>query len=407
MNTAKLESFLTSRLPEYLNLLERMVRTNSYSLNPDGVRRVAEITTSAFATFGFTAETVPCTDERYGSHLFISRRRESDSAIVFVSHLDTVFSQEEENQNNFSWRVDGARIYGPGTMDIKGGTVVVYMMLDALRALSPEVFERTDWLLGLNAAEEPGVPDFADRLKERTSKATKACLVFESGKCREESFRIVTSRKGRVQFRIEVEGRAAHSGTSHERGANAVREIARIVESIEALTNYDETLTCNVGVIGGGEVSNRVPHSAWAIGEIRSFRDEPFERAKRFISELAENPTVRSVSDNFSCRVKVSMENLTAPWPPEERSLRLFNLWRESARELGVDAKEEARGGLSDANRFWADYPTLDGLGPSGDNDHCSERSADGSKDQEYVNADSFVPKAMLNVLSILKLLGE
>ncbi len=42
--------------------------------------------------------------------------------------------------------------------------------------------------------------------------------------------------------------------------------------------------------------------------------------------------------------------------------------------------------GLSDGNLIWDVVPTLDGLGPSGDNDHCSERSADGSKLPEYVD---------------------
>jgi len=46
-------------------------------------------------------------------------------------------------------------------------------------------------------------------------------------------------------------------------------------------------------------------------------------------------------------------------------------------------------------------------LGPWGDNDHCSERSADGSKLPEYIEVTSFVPKAELNTRAILKLIRE
>jgi len=53
---------------------------------------------------------------------------------------------------------------------------------------------------------------------------------------------------------------------------------------------------------------------------------------------------------------------------------------------------------------IWDAVPTLDGLGPWGDNDHCSERSADGSKVPEYVLASSFVPKALVNVEAIAEL---
>jgi glutamate carboxypeptidase len=72
---------------------------------------------------------------------------------------------------------------------------------------------------------------------------------------------------------------------------------------------------------------------------------------------------------------------------------------------LGIRITPEKRGGLSDGNWLWQHFPTFDGLGPVGSNAHCSERSVDGSKDQEYVSIPSFVPKASLNTLAILKLL--
>jgi glutamate carboxypeptidase len=48
--------------------------------------------------------------------------------------------------------------------------------------------------------------------------------------------------------------------------------------------------------------------------------------------------------------------------------------------------------------------PTLDGLGPYGDNDHCSERSADGSKLPEFIEIGAFLPKALLNTRAIEEL---
>ena len=69
-----------------------------------------------------------------------------------------------------------------------------------------------------------------------------------------------------------------------------------------------------------------------------------------------------------------------------------------------MPVSSEERGGLSDGNLIWDAVPTLDGLGPWGDNDHCSERSPDGSKLPEYVEMNRFVPKALLNVTAILKM---
>jgi glutamate carboxypeptidase len=60
---------------------------------------------------------------------------------------------------------------------------------------------------------------------------------------------------------------------------------------------------------------------------------------------------------------------------------------------------------VSDANHIWDSVPTIDGLGPSGDQAHCSERGKGSLNGQEYVERDSFVPKAALNVAGLLKLL--
>ena len=59
--------------------------------------------------------------------------------------------------------------------------------------------------------------------------------------------------------------------------------------------------------------------------------------------------------------------------------------WSAAAEELEVVALQTWRGGLSDGNMTWHAIPTLDALGPAGGNGHCSEKSADGSKDQEYI----------------------
>ena len=54
-----LRSYLESRLPDALDLLHRLVTTNSYTGNADGVNRVGDLTAEAFQELGFTAERVP------------------------------------------------------------------------------------------------------------------------------------------------------------------------------------------------------------------------------------------------------------------------------------------------------------------------------------------------------------
>ena len=115
---------------------------------------------------------------------------------------------------------------------------------------------------------------------------------------------------------------------------------------------------------------------------------------------------MRSLVDRYPCEVRVEILNETPPWPRNPSTDHLANIWQESGTELGLPINIEERGGLSDGNMLWHAVPTLDGLGPWGDNDHCSERSSDGAKMPEYVEVASFVPKAAINTVGILKLLG-
>jgi glutamate carboxypeptidase len=183
-------------------------------------------------------------------------------------------------------------------------------------------------------------------------------------------------------------------------------QLAHTLQRIAALTDHSRELTFNVGTVSGGTVLNRVPHEAFAEGEFRAYTPEVYEQAKTALLALGGAGQVHSPVDHYACTVKVEIPTEIRPWPRNPDTDRLAAVWQEAGKALGIPVNVEERGGLSDGNLLWDAVPTLDGLGPWGDNDHCSERSADGSKLPEYVEVSSFVPKAALNACAILKLLG-
>jgi glutamate carboxypeptidase len=321
-----------------------------------------------------------------------------------ISHLDTVFPPEEEARNDFRWLVEGDRIYGPGTHDIKGGTVMIWLVLSALAAQTPAVFEDITWKLLWNSSEETLSQDFGDLCRARFDPQTLAALVFESeGRLGKERLMVV-ARKGRATWRVTASGRGSHAGSKHRHGANAIVQLAHLIPTIAGLTDYSRELTFNVGTVSGGTVLNRVPHLATAEGELRAFAPEIYAEAKTALLSLSGPGKVHSPVDRFPCDVNVEILTESRPWPRNPETDRLAEVWQQAGSELGIPMSIEARGGLSDGNLIWDVLPTLDGLGPWGDNDHCSERSADGSKVPEFVEMTSFVPKAVLNTVAILKL---
>ncbi len=399
MNSAALVSFLESQLPAALGWLEKMVGANSFTRNPAGVAEVARLTEECFSPLGFTAERVQAENPEFGEHLFLRRPGRSGRTVWLVTHLDTVFPPEEEAREDFHWRPEPGegRIYGPGTVDIKGGTMVLWLTLLGLREADAALFDEIEWVVAANAAEEALSPDFGAACRERSREKAEAVLVFEGGRKAGDEFTLVTGRKGKGDFRISVSGRASHAGSQHAEGRNAIVELAHAVQHVSTLTSVEKQRTVNVGNISGGTVVNRVPHAAAAELEMRAFHPGAFDEAKAAILSRSGPGLVVDGAE-----VSVTQLGETAPWPCTESTQALFGTWSRAATELGWTAVAEQRGGLSDANYLHPIGPTLDGLGPSGGSAHCSERSADGTKVPEYVETGSIVPKAVLNTVAIL-----
>lgn len=174
---ASLPDFLESQMPAALEMLRQMVGINSFTGNREGVNKLSRFTAQCFAPLGFTAEFVPSVNPNYGDHLVLTRHGGSKKMLAMVSHLDTVFSPEEETRNHFHWQPDGDRIYGPGTHDIKGGTVMMWLVLQALQTQAPAVFEEITWKLFWNSSEETFSQDFGDVCRARLDRDTLAALV--------------------------------------------------------------------------------------------------------------------------------------------------------------------------------------------------------------------------------------
>lgn len=395
----KIETYLQENLSQYLDLLRQWVEVNSFTANGEGVNQVADLTAAAFSDLGFTDERIPSENIQLGNHLVLTKLGTSDQRIGLITHLDTVFPPEEEIANDFHWRIEGDQIYGPGTNDIKGGTLLIFMLMDVLKRFAPDEFNSVTWVILANAAEETLSPDFGALCRERLEGGT-AALVFEAGFREENIYQLVTQRKGMATYRVEVEGKSSHAGSSHPLGANAIIQLARTVEQIAALTDYENELTFNVGVIEGGVVTNRVPHLAEAHGEMRSFNLDVYHQAIEDLLDLKNQKTITSL-DDYPCTIDIEITSKMDPWPQNPKTESLFSIWVQAGMELGFQVNRESRGGLSDGNNTWKTLPTIDGLGPMGRNGHCSERSVDGSKDQEYANLSSFAPKTLLNFVAV------
>ena len=368
--------------------LERLVAINSFTQNRDGVLACGEYCRTMFEPLGFESELVRSVLEPCGDHLFLHRA--GGVPLVLVGHLDTVYPPGTE----FAWRDEGERVHGPGVADIKGGIVVLW---DALRRL-PEL-DRFDLRIFLNASEEGGCPDFSKLARDRVRDDTRACLVFEPGyDLGDGSTSVVTARKGSGRFHVDVHGREAHSGNEHDKGANALRELARFIETVESWTDYESDVTWTVGTAQGGTAANCVPGHAQCSVDMRVWTPEAMGEGRKRLMALAGDGSVQSGDGKSRCRIEIREIPAYPPWPRNNASDKLAAQVSALGETLGQPIRPLERRGGSDGAFLWDLAPTIDGLGVIGRDMHCSVHDPDTGREQESIEKASLARRANLAV---------
>ena len=362
-------------LPSYLADLERLVNTDCGSYTKAGVDSVGQWTAEFLERLGgkveqrahdTLGETVVATFEGAAG---------AGPRLLLIGHLDTVFDEGTAAARPF--RVEDGKAFGPGVTDMKSGLLAGLYAIQAVRdALGGLPFERLVFVA--NPDEEIGSPSSSPHIRALAANAD-ACLVLE---CARANGDIVSARKGILDLRLTVHGRAAHAGVEPEKGRNAIVEAARLVRELQALNGRWEGVTVNPGVISGGTRPNVVPERCTLEVDIRAVARDDLEAAEAAIRELASATVVPDT--------RVEVEEMGRHWPMEklERSGRLVEHVQAVAKRLGFEVRDTLTGGASDANTTAGlGVPTIDGLGPIGGNDHSPA---------EYLDVDSIVPRTTL-----------
>ena len=254
--------------------------------------------------------------------------------------MDTVFDPGTAAERPF--RIEDGIAYGPGVTDMKSGLLAG---LYALKAIIGErgglPFERLVFVA--NPDEEIGSPTSTPHIRELARRRWTSRLVLE---CARANGDIVSARKGILDLRITVHGRAAHAGVEPEKGRSAILEAARIVADLHALNGRWPGVTVNVGVIAGGTRPNVVAERCYARGR------RP-RRSTREALEAAEAEIRRDRRPRPRSRTRPSSSSRWPRWWPMEkleRSGRLVEHAQAVAGALGFEVDDASTGGASDAN---------------------------------------------------------
>lgn len=346
---------------EFVAFVSRLCEIESPTDRPETQAAVHAILGSALAELGFDVRIVRARRggaQRSGDHLLASPagRARGVPTQLLVGHTDTVWPLE--TLERMPVRIDDGRLFGPGTLDMKGGLTMAIFALRALRRLGvePEVTP----VLFLNSDEEVGSPD-SKRHVRRLARASSRALVLEPALGLDG--RIKTTRKGVGRFEIVVQGKAAHAGLDPTAGASAIVELAHVIHRLDSLNDPERGTTLNVGLVDGGTRPNVVAARARASVDVRVTTVEEGHALEEKIR------AIRPVTPGVTLKVDGGMG--IRPLERTPRNARLWEYARVVGDTLGLSLRDGSAGGASDGNTTSQFTATLDGLGCVGDGAHA------------------------------------
>jgi len=231
-------------------------------------------------------------------------------SLMLNGHTDTVPAYDMDIPP-FTPKVDGGRLYGRGSLDMKGGLGAMAMAVIALDRAKARL--SGDLVLAAVVGEEEkseGTEDIVLR-----GPKTDAAIIGEPS-----DLEIQPSHRGLEWLDVHFYGKAAHGGQA-DRGVNAISMAARFINSVEKdlLPRLRErksknTLppTLNLGVISGGQQPSSVADHCIVKMDRRWIPEETLQQVFEEIYQVFDE--IKKEDPRFKAELKrntVGMKTMT------------------------------------------------------------------------------------------------
>jgi glutamate carboxypeptidase len=364
----QLLAYLRDHQQEMVDQLQQFIALESPTNHKPSVDQLGMVLAEQLRQLGAAVEILPQTEV---GDVIRARWGQGDDGLLILSHMDTVW--DVGTVTGRPTTVEDGKLYGVGSMDMKGGIVIALWALRALR--EHNVFPDQQITYLLNSDEETGSQVSGGIIEEE---ALKHRAVFVTEPPEHGAYK--TARKGVSSYRVTATGRAAHAGAEHAQGVNAIEELARQILIIQGMTDYEIGTTANVGVVEGGTRGNVVPAQASAQVNVRATTRANAIKIDEQMHALKPHHPEATIEVEGGIGV-----------PPMERTPEIAALFKQAqslAREMGIEITEGSTGGGSDGNRTAAlGVPTFDGMGVVGEGGHSIH---------EYAVIDSLSERAAI-----------
>jgi acetylornithine deacetylase len=335
---------------------------------------------------------------------------ENGRSLAFSGHIDVVTPEPVADWTYDPWdaTIEDGRMYGRGTMDMKGGIAAFVHAYEVLESLGVEL--KGDLLLQTTIEEEAGGVGGVLSALERGYQPDAAIIP--------EPFQLPNvgiAGAGVSYFRITVPGKAAHTARKY-RGVNAIGNATTIYRALEELDSerrerisYDPAVrkdpeaegsvtNLSVSVAKSGDWVSKVPGEAVLTGRIGW---PPGERSEEVRQEVADAVMSAAQDDPWLAEHEPKIEWFGWDADPheidtDEEIVQLATTHAERTTG-GETSYVGGLGGLDE--RFYVlyyDIPAIS-VGPRGWGGHGAD---------EYVELESLVETAQTLALTAMEWCG-
>ena len=276
----------------------------------------------------------------------VARGSGGGRSLILNAHMDTVGVAGMTDP--FVPRLDGGRLYGRGSYDMKGSLAACMLATAEARCRGL----RGDVILTAVSDEE-----FASVGTEAIAATVSAdaAIVTEP-----TELQVAVAHRGFVHLEVEVHGRAAHGSRPHL-GIDAIAKMGRVLVGIEELDRrlradpthaYVGSGSVHASLIEGGQEFSSYPARCLLQAERRTTPGETADLAEQELREIVAGAGQGDADFSAELRAPISRE----PFEVAEDAEIVLLVRRQAASVLGA---EPDLVGVS----FWADSALLSAAG--------------------------------------------
>lgn len=221
---------------------------------------------------------------------------EGAPSLTLNGHIDVVSPEPVEKWTKDPWggEIEGNRLYGRGSGDMKAGLMANWFALKALLDLG--IKPKGKVMLQSVIEEEAGGAGGTLTCMEE-GYTTDGFIATEP-----HALRLTVAHAGVLYFRVRVLGKTAHAGMAHL-GINAISKMYKVYNALEELANKrakdvyfelfhkgsGQSVHLNLGTLQGGDWVSNVPGEAVLECRIGFIPSETREEIKALVYQTVED----------------------------------------------------------------------------------------------------------------------